>query len=186
MAAGMSHPFDVVFCAPNQRSIETAKNFSDDPTEIPALDGWARGELEGKPMDQEEETVRNLIKNPDTVPPGVSAESGKPGVSYNDFLRPLLSEVQSVMRADSGYRILFVTSGGNLQAIHFWLKAGAPEDLQFPLDEIAKTPYWTAKQILFRAGPKGLEEVDSDEQPGIYFIEHMATGFNPPDAKNDV
>lgn len=181
MASKPKVPFDIVLCAPSKRSLATARYFSSDPVELPALDGWARGELEGKPAEEMKGEVRKLILNPDEKPAGKSEESGKPGQSYNAFLRPLLEAVQAVLSStDDGEHVLFVTSGGNLQAIDAWVKAGMPKDLKFSLAGIAAKPYWSVTGKLFRLEDSKLAEVtdDAERGPGRYFMEHGETEWN--------
>lgn len=172
--------FDLIVRAPNIRSEQTAGKFGASVASEP-LDGWARGEYEGQPASVVSDEMKYLMLNPDVVPPGVSPVSGKPGMSWNQMAKPMFAAVRDVGNAiGKKQRILLVTSGGNLQAINAWAKAGFPEDFEFPHAEMANEPHWSVTGKMFALGPQGLEEVPDNKIPGrLYLIEHTETAFNP-------
>jgi broad specificity phosphatase PhoE len=181
MEARYSNKFNHVFCGPENRSIETAEQFGD-PIVLKGLGAWPRGALEGKPAKQVNAVMRSLMTRPDVKPPGVSAFSGLPGKTYNQFLKPLIHVARALsehLKPDE--RILVTTSGGDLQAIDHL----APHDFPSALDadlykELAEKPYWSATGQLFLLTHKGLEKVKDNTAFGLYFIEHAGTEFNPP------
>jgi len=181
LASKLSKPFDQVITGTDDRLVDTAKNFSDSPTQVPAFDGWARGEDEGKPVDQVADKVSSLMLNPDSKPEGVSPISGEPGQSFNQFKLPTLQNFDQVEKnLPPQGRALVVLTGGGLQIVDAWKKAGSPSDFQFDHAEMAKKPYWSATGQLFKSTDKGLQKVSDDAEPGVYLTEHAATSFNPP------
>ena len=184
LAAKITKHFDLVFSGPEQRMIETAQEFGH-PIILKAFDAWKRGAYEGHPAAYLKKPMRDLMLNPDQKPPGKSRISGEPGESHNEFLKPLLKVLPLIGRyAKEGERILVVTSGGGLQAIDEYLKAGAPKDLkEFGRKEMAQQAYWSATGVLFRAENGGLKKVTNNEAPAVYFLEHSATAFNSPSDK---
>lgn len=186
MTGKLTRPFDAVFCGPESRMIETAKYFGD-PIVLKGLDAWKRGAYEGKPADSLKGMMRLLMANPDKQPPGKSDFSGESGQSHNEFIKPLLTAFQTILKhTKKGERTLTVTSGGGLQVIDAYLKAGTPADIaKFSREEMSKQAYWTATGVLFRAEPHGLKKVTDDDQEGDYFMEHCKTDFNqgPCDTK---
>lgn len=178
MTAKAVKPFDVIIAPPSARGRETAGKFGSF-TELPSLDGWARGIHEGQPADAVQDEMSRLIMNPDEVPPGVSPLSGQPGQSWNQMAKPLFKDVAGVLRQlKGGQRALIVTSGGNLQAIDAWGKAGYPADGNFDHSSIAKQPYWSVTGKMFRLEDDGLKEVKDNSEPGLHFAEHGKTAFN--------
>lgn len=177
--------YDHVFCGPEDRSIETAKYFGD-PIVLKGLEAWYRGSHEGKPADEVKGAMRGLILHPNVKPPGVSPISGKPGKSYGDFLKRLMRVMRTIEEHfKRGEHILIVTSGGDLQAIDHFKPLGFPEvPKASDLAELAKKPYWSATGTLFELGDKGIDEIQNNSQSGINLMEHFATDFNPPDAKD--
>lgn len=182
-ATKAKQPFDVVLSAPTQRSQDTAKRFGV-PQPTPVLEGWPRGALEGLPAKRASKAMKDLVLNPDTIPPGVSPISGKPGISWNEMAKPMFQAIQRVSNTlPPEKRALVVTSGGNLQAINAWGKAGYPPDFEFPHQDMAGEPHWSVTGRLFTLGPEGLEEVKNNAAPGrLYLMEHAETAFNPKDA----
>ena len=183
LAAAQPKPFDYVISGSDQRFVDTASAFSDNVAREPALNGWARGADEGKPAADVNEDHTQLILNPDRRAPGVSPISGKPGQTRNEFEKPLISEVRNTLdNLAPDERALMVTSGGGLQFIDAWGAAGSPGTLaQSDREEMAKRPYWSQTGQLFLFDPKsGLTKVKDNSKPGLYFIEHGATQFNPP------
>ena len=183
LAAAQPKPFDYVISGSDQRFVDTASAFSDNVAREPALNGWARGADEGKPAADVNEDHTQLILNPDRRAPGVSPISGKPGQTRNEFEKPLISEVRNTLdNLAPDERALMVTSGGGLQFIDAWGAAGSPGTLaQSDRKEMAKRPYWSQTGQLFLFDPKsGLTKVKDNSKPGLYFIEHGATQFNPP------
>jgi hypothetical protein len=180
MAAEIIHAFDKVFCGPEQRSVETAKYFSDDPIELKGLDAWARGSYEGQPADKVKAQMRSLILNPNMKPPGKSPISGQAGESFNAFLKPLMHVMRTVTEhAKSDERILLVTSGGNLQSVDELTPAGFPmQPDKDELEKIAAKPYWSATGTLFKLTSGGLKKVENNDAAGIYLCEHFKTAFN--------
>lgn len=179
----ITEPFDVIFHAPNGRSTETANIFgaksSSAPIPVKPFDGWARGKYEGRPADAVKPAMSHLIIKPDEVPQGKSPISGKIGQSWNEMAKPMFAVILEIVKSlPHGDRALVITSGGNLQAIDAWGKAGYPDDFEFPHDRIAMQPYWSVTGKLFILGEGGLEEVEGDEKPGVYFMEHGETAFN--------
>ena len=173
-------PFDAVYHAPTERSVETANQFSGTKTALPLFDGWARGVYEGEPAEKVKAEMSYLILHPDEVPAGLSPISGQPGQSWNQMALPMFDEVRLLATEAivNHQRVLVVTSGGNMQAIDAWGKAGFPEDGNFDHTGIAAQPYWSVTGKMFKLGPDGLEEVSDDRDPGLYFIEHGETAFN--------
>ncbi|MDE2098946.1 MAG: strawberry notch family protein [Patescibacteria group bacterium] len=176
-------PFNAIYYAPNTRSHETATAFAPHVNgpgkELTSLDGWARGEYEGQSAEAVSVQVQRLIMNPDEVPPGVSPASGEPGKSFNQAMKPLFQDVRQVASTmPSGGRTLMVTSGGNMQAVDAWAKAGFPADGEFDRSVIANHPYWSVTGKMFRLGENGLTEVPNDSAPGLYFVEHGSTAWN--------
>lgn len=184
MQNDLSDTFDHVFTSPEKRSIDTAKHFGR-PVILRGLDAWFRGGYEGQPADATKPAMARLIAHPDTVPPGKSPISGKPGETYNQFLTHLMTAVRAVMKHFGGTdkRVLLVTSGGNLQAIDQMIKSGFP-DTATPADlkVIAATPYWTQTGVLFLLTDKGLKKVSDNKDSGVYCCEHSSTAFNPASA----
>ena len=171
-------PFDKIVAAPNTRSRETAEKFGS-YDELPSLNGWARGQYEGQPADSVQSEMSQLILNPDEVPPGRSPLSGEPGQSWNQMAKPMFRDVQELEHSlGPDQRALMVTSGGNMQAIDAWGKAGFPADYEFDHSELAANPYWSVTGKLFRLTPKGLQEVPNNAEPGLYLSEHGETAFN--------
>lgn len=171
-------PFNAVISAPSTRATQTAAKFGM-PRVLSSLDGWARGIYEGQPSDRVKMQMAGLMLNPDQVPTGLSPISGKPGQSWAQMAKTMFADVQDVAaKTPPKSRILMVTSGGNLQAIDAWGKAGYPADFEFPHDKIAAQPYWSVTGKMFKLGDDGLREVKSNTTPGIYFIEHGETAFN--------
>lgn len=177
-------PFNAVVSAPNTRATQTAGKFGA-PSILPSLDGWARGIYEGQPSDRVKAEMADLMMNQDKVPPGVSPISGKPGQSWAQMAKTMFADVRNVAtKTPPENRTLMVTSGGNLQALDAWGKAGYPSDFEFPNDKIAAQPYWSVTGKMFRLGQNGLQEVQNNRQPGLYFIEHGETAYNSKGEKS--
>jgi broad specificity phosphatase PhoE len=185
-----SQKFDNVWCGPRDRDIETAECFGN-PYITTGLDAWARGAYEGLPADAVKAQMNRLKMNPDEKPTGKSPISGKPGTSYNEFLERLLGIVLLLREyLKPNERVLAVTSGGDLQAIDHFAKAGFPKDLYWVnwpwnqhkslettalnmyLTELAAKPYWSAAGELFRLTDEGLEIAADNKEAGIY-IQHI-------------
>jgi broad specificity phosphatase PhoE len=178
LAKKATQRFSAVFAPPNKRGRDTAVLFGP-YTVANSLDGWPRGEYEGRNVDDVKDELSDLVANPDKIPPGTSPISGEPGKSWNQMAKPLFADV---MRTRYGVksedRILFVTSGGNLQAVDAWARAGHPVDGEFDKSDLAKHPYWSVTGRMFRLTADGLVEVSDNEKPGVYFAEHGQTKFN--------
>jgi broad specificity phosphatase PhoE len=185
MAQRYSHPFDHVFCGPEARDIETAREFSPRPIILKGLDAWARGAYEAQPAKLVQAAMRNLILHPDIKPPGKSPISGLPGESYNTFLKPLMHVMRTIKEhIKPKERLLLVTSGGDLQGVDQLASAGFPAKIdQKHFEEIAKKPYWSATGQLFKLTDHGLEKVDDNKEPGCYLSEHGASAWNSPKDK---
>lgn len=175
-------PLKFVISAPSERGTETAAAFAPHAVAVstdPVFDGWARGAYEGQPMEAVKDEMSRLTMNPDEVPPGVSPISGEPGKSWNEMAKPMFAAVArihgSLAPSENG---LIVTSGGNLQAIDAWGKAGYPADFEFDHAAIAAQPYWSVTGKMFRLGANGLDEVPDNSQPGLNLTEHGETAFN--------
>lgn len=171
-------PFDKVFTSPEKRAVQTAKEFGQ-PIILSGLDAWARGGMEGKPVEQVKGQIKYLMLNPDKKPPGKSPVSGEPGESLNEFSRQFLATVQALeLVRPEDERWLVISHGGNLQTWDAWIKAGCKPDLTFDLKKMAATPYWSVLGVLYRVGHKNLEEVANDDSPGLFTAEHLSTDFN--------
>lgn len=172
-------PFDQVIHSPSQRSTETAQYFGAPTRALPSLNGWARGQFEGQPADAVRGEMSRLMLNTDEVPAGLSPISGQPGQSWNQMAKPMFRDIATILRSiKPTQRILVVTSGGNLQAIDEWAKAGFPPDGNFNHVGMASRPYWSVTGKMFAQTRDGLQEVQNDEKPGLYFVEHGETAFN--------
>lgn len=173
-------PYKFVWSGPGDRHKATANAFGGATETVPAFDGWARATMEGQPADAMKDQVGDLIRNPGKVPPGVSPFSGKPGMPYGDFATGMTSGVMNALRRlKGGERGLIVTSGGNLQVVDAWLKAGTPQQLPPEvLEQLAQKPYWSVTGKFFKLTPGGLEVVANNAEPGLYFTEHGETAFN--------
>jgi broad specificity phosphatase PhoE/2'-5' RNA ligase len=174
-------PFDRVATSPEIRALETAMAFKERPEVVPAYDARRSGELEGRVADAVKRQLRDLMLHPNREAPGFSPHSGEKGESYFQFTKPLLEMVQRAQDdLKPGERELVVTHGGNLQAINEWAKDGFRKDFTFNRDTIANQPYWSATGQMFRLEKDGLKPVANNEQPGLYFVEHASTKWNPP------
>jgi|SRR5579885_934664 len=179
LASKLSQRFTLILCSPKRRAIQTAKFFGT-PMILGGLDAWRRGELEGQPVDAVKDDIRSLMNNPDRRPEGESPESEEPGESLNEFARPLIGTFQAILAMlHPDDRVLAVSHGGNLQTLDAWLRAGKPDDLTFDHKEMSSKPYWSVTGKLFRVGDKELEQVEDNQEPALYVIEHSATSHNP-------
>ena len=179
----ITKPLNAIYESGSQRSHGTAVKFAGKaltpPTVLPSLNGWPRGATEGQPAETTKDLMGRLLMNPDEVPPGLSPFSGEPGKSWNGAMKPMFADITRVARGlKGGERVLFITSGGNLQAINAWGAAGYPASGDFDHTAIASQPYASATGKLFRLENGGLQEVPGDEEPGIYFSEHGETAWN--------
>lgn len=172
--------FDLVVTGTSTRAIETGGYFGK-PVASSPFDGWPRAEYEGQPAAAVSDEMKYLMLNPDAVPPGVSPLSGKPGISWNQMAKPMFKAVQDIAGSiGPKQRVLIVTSGGNLQAIDAWGKAGYPADYEFSHAAMAADPHWSVTGKMFTLGPGGLGEVQNNNVPGrLYITEHVETAFNP-------
>lgn len=183
MAKKAVKPFDFIIHGPSKRATETATilaHTSPNPSvSLDSLGAWKRAASEGMPADEVKAEMAHLIMNPDVIPPGVSPISGEPGESWNTMAHRMFTEVRDIA-ADwqEGERVLLITSGGNLQAVDAWGKAKYPVDFEFDHTEMAAKPYMSVTGKIFRLSDSGLEQVQNNEQPGIYFIEHGETAWN--------
>jgi broad specificity phosphatase PhoE len=183
LADSLSEKFDWVLTSPEKRAVQTAKEFGN-AIPLEGLDAWRRGAYEGQPVKATAGAMRFLMEHPNKKPPGVSPESKEPGECLNDFSKPLLGTIQTILAImgpkDRG---LVVSHGGNLQVIDAWLKGGKKEDLSFDHRAMAKTPYWSVTGELFKIGDNGLEKVKDNAEPGLYLTEHGSTAFNNSSSK---
>lgn len=183
----MAKPFTWVIPGPLERTQQTAAYASppDDKNQPTHGVDYAfaparRGAMEGQPADEAKEQISELLAHPEKVAPGVSPTSGLPGESQDQFEHRLftgLNELRSNVGPEDN--ALVVTSGGNLQAIDAYAKAGFPADFKFDHEAMSKQPYWSATGKLFRLEDKGLVQAKDNSEPGLYFSEHSATSFNP-------
>ena len=175
-------PFTAVIHPDSERATETANAFSGGKLKRNSFHGWSRGIYEGQPADAVKAEMAHLITHPDEIPPGLSPISGKPGQSWNQMAFPMFADIDRLQKAiQPDERFLVVTSGGNLQAIDAWGKAGYPENFEFDHTAIAAAPYWSVTGKMFELGAHGagLVEVKNNAKPGqIYLIEHGETAFN--------
>lgn len=192
-------PYARIYAAPNDRTQETARIVNDSavqaetPAEVKtveSLDGWKRGAEEGQPAEAVKESTQALIMHPARVPAGVSPYSGEIGKSWNDTAIPFFSDVRDILRSvKRGERVLVITSGGNLQALNGWAKAGFPSDFLFHHDDMADEPHWSVTGKLFELSPDskkpGLVEIPDNKEPGVSFMEHGETAFNPAAGEPD-
>lgn len=182
-------PYARIYAAPNDRTQETARIINDSPAQarvpadvktIESLDGWKRGAQEGQPAEAVKDNTRALIMHPDRVPEGLSPYSNEPGKSWNQTAVPFFAAVRDILRGvRGGERVLVITSGGNLQALNGWAKAGFPADFVFPHDDMADEPHWSVTGKLFELSKEGLVEIPDNKEPGVNFMEHGQTAFNP-------
>jgi Histidine phosphatase superfamily (branch 1) len=172
MANKYSLPFDYVFTSSEDRSIETAKKFGR-PTVLKGLDAWYRGADDGRPPNSVKAATLDLILNPDKKPPGLSPIDGKPGESFNEFLRPLMAVMRVLGKeVPSNKRALIVASARNLQVIdRMVVSQFARNPSRQDYERIAQTPNWTTTGELFKLGNDGIEKVDDNKEAGHYFCD---------------
>ena len=185
MADKLSHEFDYVFCSPEQRSIDTAEKFGK-PIILNGLDAWYRGSFEGHSAEKTKPAMKSLILHPTMKPPGKSPISGKPGEPYAEFLKDLTHVARTAKEQwRPGTRELFVTSGGNLEAINVLASSGFPKDpTPGEYKKLSANPYLSMVGQLFMETPDGLKKVSDNKEPARYWLEHGETQFNNAPSKS--
>ncbi len=120
--------FDVVYCSPALRAMQTARIlvpkskllFHRDFREFdrPTLEGLTQKKLKKIIPDVEEQWNRDGI---DWRPPGG-------GETLREYQARSISAFKEIVKSNAGKTILIVTHGGPLKAIVHWLHGGKPED----------------------------------------------------------
>jgi broad specificity phosphatase PhoE len=169
-AAKRNVPADVqVFHAPNQRSEGTARGASAGARPASWLAPWKLGEHEGKPVEEAQPAIDELMRNPGRAP-GVSAHSGEQGESFGAASRRLIDGANAQYRGiGPNDKVLNITSGRALQIID---ANGDPERI------IGRRKEFQRGQI-YRRTAEGLTPADRIVPGTQNFTTHEDTAWNP-------
>lgn len=163
------------------RSKETAKYLDHEAKPEEWLRPWAHGAEEGKTVKDSAAAIKDRVENPDKSP-GVSQISGQKGDTLNQFrLRYLPGLRQQIMSRKPDETIINVVSGSNLQMTRAWMAKGMPKDFSIDPAVMMKEYHEAPSDKLFMdIRLRKLVPVDKISKPGIFFVHHAATPFNPP------
>ncbi|MGA2713288.1 MAG: histidine phosphatase family protein [Bryobacteraceae bacterium] len=174
---------DRTFYAPNKRSEATARTIDPKAKAASHLEPWPLAGHEGRELHEAQSDINELIRNPDTKPPGVSPHSGEPGESFNEVRRRLISGAQEQAEMmPHGSSVLNITSGRALQIIDAWGKTGNPAHNAIDIPTMTAEAKYPVGQI-FHLGPDGLDPVGRI-QPGQNYTVHASTDWNTSTTQN--
>jgi broad specificity phosphatase PhoE len=146
----------------------------------PDLQSWRMGGLEGRPLAEVENDIKDRItNNPDKAMPEAGEDSTHPGESFNQFKDRIIGFVQKEAKHyPEGTRILYQTHQRPLHLINAWLKNGASEDRSIDTEAMLKPANENPGSLEYLTSDGKLKSVTHAAEPGIYFARHGATALN--------
>ena len=151
----------------------------------PDLNGLPYGALEGMPTSRAKDIISTYLNDhPDIPLPGVSAYSGVPGQSMNQFKNRVLPIVKGTMAyadANPDKKVGLVVNRQTIRTVERWLNNGAPPDLS--LSDQHQADY--GSNLYHIKDGKLVEPGQQDTMaPGVYLIPHGVTAWNKPSGKS--
>jgi len=167
-----------VVTSDNTRALETGKAIDEDAKPEEWANPQRMGATEGLPSEDTKEQKQDLIDNPDKSP-GVSPITGVEGESNNQFRERFLGGLRDdLSKVSPDDTKIYTVSGSNLNMVRAWIANGDPDDLKVDESKLAKS-YNDAPGSMFLAEDGELKPVTKIDGPGVYFVHHAETPFNP-------
>lgn len=185
---------DAIHTSDLGRAQSTAKIISR-ITDTPIIDTtdklhpWRLGPLEGKPVSEALHIAHKFMNRyPDARLEGMSAHSTKPGESFNEFKKRVLSYVEKILHElhrNPDLKLAIVTHLRDQKIIEAWVSNGSPKDYQVDknvLEDLKHAETCSVDRVHQVGGRWAITPVDlksSSPMPGgLYVIRHGNTDWN--------